>query len=266
MNRQFPRIMGVVNVTPDSFSDGGQFISHHNAVAHALRLVAEGADILDIGGESTRPGSESVSVREELGRVIPVIEGIRSVNPLIPISVDTTKSRVAADALATGATMVNDVSGGLADPEILDVVAQAKVPYVLMHMQGTPRTMQDNPRYDNVVQEVATYLRQRVEVARTRGVQHILVDPGIGFGKDVDHNLSLLRALESFAGIGNELLLGISRKRFLGAVTGITDPAARDVVTAMAHALLVSKPVDVIRVHDVGLHAQLRSLCAAMLI
>jgi dihydropteroate synthase len=265
MNRQFPRIMGVVNVTPDSFSDGGQFSSHHEAVAHGLRLVAEGADILDVGGESTRPGSESVSVQEELSRVIPVIEGIRSVNPLVPISIDTTRSSVASAALASGATMVNDVSGGLADPEILDVAAQAHAPYILMHIQGTPRTMQDDPHYEDVVRDVSAYLQQRVEVARSRGVQHILVDPGIGFGKNVDHNLALLSELESFAGIGNELLLGISRKRFLGAVTGITDPAHRDVATAMTHALLIGKPVNVIRVHNVALHAQLRSLHTAML-
>lgn len=264
MSPSFPRIMGVVNVTPDSFSDGGLFATTKLAVAHALQLIAEGADILDVGGESTRPGSEGVAAQEECDRVLPVIRGIRDVNPLIPISIDTTKSEVATAALQAGATIVNDVSGGIADEELLEVAARAHAPYVLMHMQGTPRTMQDNPTYEDVVEDVATFLQERTRVAKSRGVQHVIVDPGIGFGKQVDHNIALLKNLERFAGLADGLLLGISRKRFLGAITGITDPAERDVVTAISHAMLLHKPVDIIRVHNVALHAHLRSLAAAL--
>lgn len=264
MSIRLPRIMGVVNVTPDSFSDGGQFISADHAVAHGLQLISEGADILDVGGESTRPGSEGVSVQVECDRVLPVIRGIRNVNPLIPISIDTTKAEVAEAAIEAGATIVNDVSGGIADDGMIGVVAQAHVPYVLMHMQGAPRTMQDNPTYTDVVDEVAAFLRDRVHAAREGGVQHIIVDPGIGFGKSVDHNIALLKHLDAFAEIGSELLLGISRKRFLGAITGITDAAERDVVTALTHAMLLSAKVDIIRVHNVALHGHLRSLAASL--
>ena len=264
MNTRFPRIMGVVNVTPDSFSDGGQFITTDHAVAHGLQMISEGADILDVGGESTRPGSEGVSVHTECDRVLPVIRGIRNVNPLIPISIDTTKAEVAAAAIRAGATIVNDVSGGIADDAMIGVVAQAQVPYVIMHMQGTPRTMQTNPTYTDVVAEVAEFLNDRVCAAREGGVQHIIVDPGLGFGKSVDHNIALLRNLHAFAEIGNELLLGISRKRFLGAITGITEPAERDVVTALTHAMLLNAKVDIIRVHNVTLHAHVRSLSAVL--
>lgn len=256
--------MGVVNVTPDSFSDGGLFFTTEQAVGHALRLVAEGADILDVGGESTRPGSIAVDAQQELARVLPVVEGIRNVNPLIPISIDTTKAIVAEAAIACGATMVNDVSAGTSDSQMLDVVASAGVPYVMMHMLGQPRTMQDDPRYDNVVIDIVKYLSERTSAARARGIQQIFVDPGIGFGKTVEHNLSILRSLEQFADIADGLLLGISRKRFLGSVTGITEPEERDVVTTVAHALLIDKPVDIIRVHNVALCAQLRSLTLAI--
>lgn len=256
--------MGVVNVTPDSFSDGGQFATAQHAVGHALRLVSEGADILDIGGESTRPGSMGIDADEELARVIPVIAGIREVNPLIPISIDTTKSVVAEAALEAGATIVNDVSAGTADNQMLSVVAKAGVPYVIMHMLGQPRTMQDDPRYDDVVQDIANYLAKRTTAAREQGIDQIFVDPGIGFGKTVEQNLAILRSLERFAEIADGLLVGISRKRFLGSVTGITDPAERDVVTAIAHALLIDKPIDIVRVHNVALCAQVRSLTLAM--
>jgi len=264
MSQRFPRIMGVVNVTPDSFSDGGHYSSTESAVDHALSLVAEGADILDIGGESTRPGSERVPADVECDRVLPVIRGIRSVNPLIPISIDTTKSEVADAAVRSGATIINDVSGGVFDEAIIEVAAASHVPYVIMHMQGTPGTMQVNPRYDDVVTDVAAFLTQRVQVARSRGVHHIIVDPGIGFGKTVDHNLALLHNLRAFSGLAEDLLLGISRKRFLGAVAGITDPAERDVVTAMMHAMLLQEPVSIIRVHNVALHSQMRTLWTAL--
>jgi len=264
MTKTFPRIMGIVNVTPDSFSDGGQFASSQQAVEHALKLVASGADILDVGGESTRPGSDGVSAQEERNRVIPVITGIREVNPLIPISVDTTKSDVALAAIDAGATMVNDVSGGRADDNMLSIVAKSRVDYVLMHMKGTPQSMQDDPAYINVVDEVAQFLRMQVNRARDRGVENITVDPGIGFGKTADHNIELLRNLEAFTGIGDGLLVGVSRKRFLGSVTGVTDPAERDVATVLTHALLLHQSVGIIRVHNVSFHAQLRSLASAL--
>ncbi len=264
MSIAFPRIMGVVNVTPDSFSDGGLYETAQPAIAHACALIAQGADMLDVGGESTRPGAEAVSAEVECDRVLPVIRGIRDVNPLIPISIDTMKSEVADAAVRAGATIINDVSGGVADEAMFDVVARHDVPYILMHMQGTPRTMQESPAYDDVVADVAQFLRQRVEAARSKGIRRIIIDPGIGFGKTGDHNIALLQHLNQFVGIAEEMLLGISRKRFLGAITGITDAADRDVVTALAHALLINAPVDIIRVHNVALHAQLRSLTGAL--
>jgi dihydropteroate synthase len=264
MSSAFPRVMGVVNVTPDSFSDGGQHATAQQAIAHAFALIAQGADILDVGGESTRPGAEAVSAHVECDRVLPVIRGIRDVNPLIPISIDTMKSEVADAAVRAGATIINDVSAGVADEAMFDVVSGHDVSYILMHMQGTPRTMQEGPLYHDVVAEVALYLRERVAVARSRGVRHIIVDPGIGFGKTVDHNIALLRHVSQFVGIADEVLLGISRKRFLGAITGITEAAERDIVTALAHALLIAAPVDIIRVHNVVLHTQLRSLANAL--
>lgn len=264
MSNVFPRIMGVVNVTPDSFSDGGLYETSQQAIAHACALIAQGADVLDVGGESTRPGAEAVSAAVECDRVLPVIRGIREVNPLIPISIDTMKAEVADAAIGAGATMVNDVSGGAADDTMFDAVAKHDVPYILMHMQGTPRTMQESPLYRDVVAEVAEFLRQRVAAARSRGIGRIIIDPGIGFGKTVDHNIALLQHLNQFTGIADELLLGISRKRFLGAITGITDASERDTVTALAHALLINSPVDIIRVHNVALHTQLRSLTSAL--
>lgn len=256
--------MGVVNVTPDSFSDGGDYVDCASAVAHARELIAQGADIIDVGGESTRPGSTGVAVETELARVVPVIEGIRSMNPLVTISIDTSKSEVARQALIAGASMVNDVTGGRADDAIFDVVASAGAPFVVMHMRGQPRTMQDDPAYVDVVNEVASFLLDRVNVARKRGVSQVFVDPGIGFGKTVDHNIELLRNLERFDAIGDGILLGISRKRFLGAITGITDAKDRDAVTALAHSLLLHKPVSIIRVHNVSHIVQLRSLVQAL--
>lgn len=258
-----PNIMGVVNVTPDSFSDGNRFLHTAQAVDHAHRLIHDGADILDIGGESTRPGAEPVSADEEQRRVLPVIEGIRSHHATIPISIDTMKAEVAASALASGATMVNDVTAGTHDPAMFGVVAQAGVPLVLMHMQGMPRTMQQAPTYGNVVDEVVDYLQQRVQAARDAGIQQVFVDPGIGFGKTLEHNLELLRNLDRIATIA-PIVLGISRKRFLGSITGINEADQRDVATAIMHALLIHANVHTIRVHNVSMLAQLRALYQAL--
>jgi dihydropteroate synthase len=264
MKRDFPRIVGIVNVTPDSFSDGGRYFDPDRAIEHALSLIEDGADMLDIGGESTRPGSLSVEASEELRRVVPVIKGVRRVNPFIPISIDTTKAIVAEAALDAGASMVNDISAGRFDSAMLDLVASRGVPIILMHMQGTPRTMQLNPTYTNVVEEVFEFLRERIQIARQRGVSSLVVDVGIGFGKTLEHNLELLRHLDRFATLGVPIMLGISRKRFLGEVTGIEVPAERDVATALVHALLVNAPIEYIRVHNVRLIAQLKSLWYAL--
>jgi len=246
-----PRIMGIVNVTPDSFSDGGQFASAAHAVEHALRLVEQGAHILDVGGESTRPGAESVSAQDELERVIPVIEGIRQRNADIHISIDTTKALVARAAVVAGATMVNDVSAGRFDAEMLDTVAELGVPYVAMHMQGAPRTMQNDPHYNDVVAEVKDFLLERVASAHNAGIKEVYVDVGIGFGKSLYHNLTLLHHLGEFSSIGSGQLLGISRKRFIGTLTGIERPEDRDGATALLHAILLPAKVSIIRVHDV---------------
>ena len=209
-------IMGVLNVTPDSFSDGGDFLDPEDAVAHALRMQGEGAEIIDIGGESTRPGAEAVDSDEELRRVLPVIRAVRARSEIV-ISIDTSKAVVAEEAVRAGADIINDVTALLGDPRMPDVAARSEAGVVLMHMQGEPRTMQQNPRYDDVVAEVAEFLRQRVSAAIGYGmaVERIVIDPGIGFGKKPEHNLALLRSLDSLAELGRPILVGVSRKSFL---------------------------------------------------
>ena len=246
-----PLIIGVVNVTPDSFSDGGRFFGGAAAVAHGERLMTEGADLVDVGGESTRPGAEPVNEEEELRRVMPVISTLAEAGALV--SIDTAKPSVAKAALAAGAVVVNDVTGG-SDPEMARVVAAARAGVILMHMQGTPRTMQINPAYRDVVGEVAVFLSQRAELAEESGVDHdaIAVDPGIGFGKSLDHNLTLLRDLSAFTRLGYPVAVGTSRKAFLGSVTGVTEPTDRDLATAVSSALAVERGADLIRVHNVS--------------
>ena len=217
---QQPVVMGIVNVTPDSFSDGGRYLDADRAVAHGLALVAAGAGVLDVGGESTRPGAEPVTEAEELRRVLPVISRLAA-EAAVPVSIDTSKAAVAAAALDAGATVVNDVTAGRADPDILDVVARAGAGYVAMHMQGEPRTMQHEPRYDDVVAEVGAFLVERLAVARDAGIaaDALCADPGIGFGKRVDDNLDLLARLdELIARVDVPVLVGTSRKAFLGSV------------------------------------------------
>ena len=245
-------LMGIVNVTPDSFSDGGRFLGAADAVDHALRMAAEGADILDVGGESTRPGAGDVSVAEELGRVLPVIEGIRAELPNVPLSVDTRRAEVAREAIAAGAAIVNDVSAA-ADPEMLPLVREAGVGIVLMHMKGEPKTMQERPTYEDVVAEVRTFLAARLGAAVAAGVprDRLCVDPGIGFGKNLHHNLELLRHIGSFRDLRVPVLVGASRKRFIGELTGVDDPAQRVEGTAGAVAWCAGQGVDVVRVHDV---------------
>jgi dihydropteroate synthase len=259
-------VMGVVNVTPDSFSDGGRYLDPDAAIAHGLDLEAAGAAILDVGGESTRPGAVAVAADEEERRVVPVIRALVE-QTSVPVSVDTTKAVVAAAALAAGARIVNDVSGGVADPDILDVVAASGAGFVAMHMRGTPRTMQNDPRYDDVVAEVGAHLRTRVEAAVAAGVARsaILVDPGIGFGKTVDHNLGLLRALPSIAATaGVPLLVGTSRKSFLGKLLGGLPPEERDDATLATSVWAFEHGAAVVRVHDVASSVRAAALLAVM--
>jgi dihydropteroate synthase len=246
-------VMGIVNVTPDSFSDGGLYIDARAAIAHGLALESEGASILDVGGESTRPGAAPVSTEDELRRVVPVIEGLLAAGTRARISVDTSKARVASAALAAGATLVNDVTALRGDPAMVDVVASHDVECVLMHMLGEPRTMQQDPRYDEVVGEVKAFLEQRIAFAVDHGVaeQRILVDPGIGFGKTDAHNLELLARLDELAALGRPIVIGTSRKSFLGRLTGrpVDDRLAATVAT---NVLAYERGARVFRVHDAG--------------
>jgi len=247
-----PLLMGIVNVTPDSFFDGGQFCDPQRAVAHALRLVEEGADLLDIGAESTRPGALPVDVQEERRRLVPVVAAVAKAVS-VPISVDTSKSEVARAAIDAGAIMVNDVTALRGDSAMVDVVAQAGAGLVLMHMQGTPDTMQHAPRYDDVVGEVAQFLAERIRFAIDHGVakDRIVVDPGIGFGKTLGHNLDLLANLRVFTELGYPLLVGPSRKGFIGQLTD-QSVEARGWGTAGVVALAVEQGANILRVHDVG--------------
>jgi dihydropteroate synthase len=244
--------MGVVNVTPDSFSDGGRYLDAGAAVEHGLALVAAGADVLDVGGESTRPGAEPVGADEELRRVAPVVRRLAD-EAGVPVSIDTTKARVAAAALASGASIVNDVSAGRLDPDLLGVVADAGAGYVAMHMLGEPRTMQRDPSYDDVVAEVGASLVERLDEARAAGVRGVALaaDPGIGFGKTVAHNLALLAALpELGARTGVPLVVGTSRKSFLGRLVGDDSLEARDDATLATVVWSVDHGARVVRVHD----------------
>jgi dihydropteroate synthase len=247
-----PLLMGIVNVTPDSFFDGGQFYDPQRAVAHALRLVEEGADLLDIGAESTRPGALPVDEQEERRRLVPVVAAVAKAVS-VPISVDTSKAEVAKAAIDAGAIMVNDVTALRGDSAMVGVVAQAGVALVLMHMQGTPDIMQHAPRYDDVVGEVAQFLAERVRYALDHGVarDRIVVDPGIGFGKTLGHNLDLLANLRVFAELGYPLLVGPSRKGFIGQLTD-QSVEARGWGTAGVVALAVEQGANILRVHDVG--------------
>ena len=244
-------VMGVVNVTPDSFSDGGRYLDADAAVTHALGLVEDGADIVDIGGESTRPHADPVTSEEERERVLPVIEHLAAAHPGLAISIDTRKPEVAAAALAAGACIVNDVSGGRSEG-MFDVVREADAGMVLMHMLGEPKTMQEAPHYDDVVAEVKEYLRGRIEAAEWAGIrpQALAIDPGIGFGKNLEHNLALIRHLDALADLGRPILVGPSRKRFIGAILDLPE-GERVEGTAGAVAWLVGRGAHIVRVHDV---------------
>jgi dihydropteroate synthase len=244
-------VMGVVNVTPDSFSDGGRYRGADDAVRHAIAMAGDGADLLDVGGESTRPGSEPVSADEEQARVVPVVERLARELPDVPISVDTRKPDVARAALEAGASIVNDISAGR-EPGMFDAVRTSSAGMVLMHMLGEPKTMQDEPTYYDVVAEVRGFLGERAEAAVAAGIgrEHLCVDPGIGFGKNVDHNLALLRDIGAFHHLGAAVLVGPSRKRFIGTLTE-TEVDERVEGTAGAVSWCAANGADIVRVHDV---------------
>ncbi len=262
--RLWPRVMGILNVTPDSFSDGGRYATVAAAVAEAASMAAAGATIVDVGGESTRPGSQPVPDDEQVARVVPVVRGIRAAGLAVVVSVDTTRSAVAAAALAAGATVVNDVSAGRDDPALLPLVAATGADVILMHMRGTPATMQDDPRYDDVVAEVSAVLADRAAAAAVAGVDpsRVLVDPGIGFGKTTEHNLRLMRALP-FKSLGRPVVVGTSRKGFIGRVTG-EPPDDRLAGTAATVAWAATHGAAVVRVHDVGVMARLVTMTRAL--
>ena len=249
-----PLLMGILNVTPDSFSDGGRYRSTDLALQHAEQMVKEGVDWIDIGGESTRPGSESVEPDVQIERVVPVIKSIRdNLSATIPVSIDTTQSIVAQAAIEAGATVINDVSAGRDDAAMFTCAVTYQTPIILMHMQGQPKNMQENPSYSHVIEDVLAFLLQRVELAQQAGiaVNNIILDPGIGFGKRKQDNLLLMAHLESLVDLGYPVLLGASRKRFMGSVCQVTEPSELAVATAVPTALGVMAGVKLFRVHDV---------------
>jgi dihydropteroate synthase len=246
-----PAVMGILNITPDSFSDGGNFLSRHNAVTQALRMAQEGADIIDVGGESTRPGAQSVTVQEEMDRVLPVIEALHASVPL-PLSIDTSKPEVMRAAVSAGAGLINDVRA-LCEPGALEAAAGTGVPVCLMHMRGEPRTMQADPHYDDVAAEVADFLRERMQAASVAGIpaNRILIDPGFGFGKTLVHNLELLRGLRKLTSLGAPVLAGLSRKSMIGQALGLSVENRLHASVVLA-VLAVQNGASIVRVHDVG--------------
>jgi len=244
--------MGILNVTPDSFSDGGQFFDAERAIEHGLKMAADGAAIIDVGAESTRPGAESVPTDEQMRRAVPVIERLAR-KARVLISIDTYNCEVARAALDAGATMINDITA-LGDERMGRLAAEQQVPVVLMHMQGTPRTMQVEPKYDDVVGEVLDFLLARAKLSAKLGIpkERIFIDPGIGFGKTLEHNLEVLRNIDKFVATGYRVLVGTSRKSFIGKITGKEDPADRIFGTAATVALCVAAGVSIVRVHDVA--------------
>lgn len=260
------RLMAVLNVTPDSFSDGGTHFAVDDAVRAGLQMVADGADILDIGGESTRPGAAVVSADEECSRVVPVIRRLREASE-VPISIDTTKAGVASQAIAAGASIINDISGFEHDPAMIPLAAESACDCVVMHMRGTPQTMQQDLHYDDLIGEICGYFQSRVDTLRAAGVagSAIILDPGIGFAKSAEQNLLLIQRLAEFAALGFPILLGPSRKSFIGRILGIDDPAERIWGTAASIAIGIANGAQIIRVHDVREMRQVCDLSSAIL-
>ncbi|MBU0474432.1 MAG: dihydropteroate synthase [Bacteroidetes bacterium] len=250
--------MGILNVTPDSFSDGGKYFSINSATEHALEMLEDGADIIDIGGESSRPGAEEVSIDEEISRTIPVIESIFKHKPNTIISIDTTKSEVAEAALQCGVKIINDISG-LSDAKMLEKVKKYYASIVVMHMQGKPRTMQESPKYKNVFDEVFSFLKQKIELSKNFGVSSIIIDPGIGFGKSVNHNYELLRNLAKFQTLETPLLIGVSRKSLIGKSLNL-DVENRDIATIILETDAITKGAKIVRTHNVKNAIQLKRI------
>ncbi len=262
-----PVVVGILNVTPDSFSDGGDFFDPEAAAEHAATMLDEGADMLDVGGESTRPGSDTVSQEEEIRRVVPVLKRILSVRPEAVISVDTYRSGTAKAALEAGASLVNDVTALRGDPGMVSLIEEAACPVILMHMQGEPKTMQKEPNYQDVVREVRDFLAERAEYAVAAGVrlENIIVDPGIGFGKNLEHNLALLRNLDALVDLGFPVLIGTSRKSFVERVTGVQEARDRVFGTVATTVLAFEQGATFFRVHDVRANRQALAVAEAVL-
>ncbi|HSK83212.1 MAG TPA: dihydropteroate synthase [Rubrobacter sp.] len=262
-----PAVVGILNITPDSFSDGGEFLDPGAAAEHAATMLDEGADILDVGGESTRPGSDPVSQEEEIQRVIPVLERILSVRPEAVISVDTYRSGTATAALEAGASLVNDVTALRGDPRIASVIQEAACPVILMHMQGEPKTMQKEPHYEDVVREVRDFLAERAEYAVAAGIrpENVILDPGIGFGKNLDHNLDLLRNLDAIVDLGFPVLIGASRKSFMEKITGVQEARDRVSGTVATTVLAYERGATFFRVHDVRANREALAVAEAVL-
>ena len=267
LNNDRPVIMGVLNLTPDSFSDGGSHTDRGRAVSHALQMVEEGADIIDVGGESTRPGSKRVSAAEQIRRVIDIIKALRRTLPSsIPISIDTTLEQVAREAIDAGASILNDVTAGRDDTDMFKLAVEKDLPIVLMHMQGTPGTMQNNPQYDNALTEVKSFLLARAEIALKMGVKksNIIIDPGIGFGKNKEHNLQLIAELKELVQTGFPVLLGTSRKRFMGSICAETEAKNLVGATCATTTIGVQAGVKIFRVHDIKPNRQAADIALAV--
>lgn len=252
-------VMGILNVTPDSFSDGGKYLDKTRAINFGNKMLSNGADIIDIGGESSRPGAKTIDAATEIERVIPVLEGILDKNPGAILSVDTTKNEVAELALNAGAKIINDISGGTFEPDILETVAKYKAAYVIMHMKGKPADMQDNPGYENVIEEIYDFLYKQIRKAKSAGIQNIFVDPGIGFGKRVEDNFNIIKRLDDFKSLSYPILLGVSRKSFLGKFLDLKIDA-RDIPTSITEAFAVHRGARIIRTHNVRNGVMLKNL------
>ncbi len=259
VNSKSPKIMGILNVTPDSFSDGGKYLNIENAFAHAKKLLNDGADILDIGGESTRPGAIPISVDEELYRVIPVIEKIYLEHPETRISIDTTKSEVADEAIKAGACLINDISGGTFDAQILTIASKHEVPFVIMHIKGNPSNMQDSPFYNDIIDEISIYFEKQIKVAEENNVDKIILDPGIGFGKRIEDNYSILNNIDSFNKFGFPILIGVSKKSFLGKTLNI-EVNERTNSTIIAETIAAKNGANIIRTHNVKNAVELKKM------
>jgi len=264
VDSSIPIIMGIVNVTPDSFSDGGKYNSTTSAINHAVKLIIDGADIIDIGGQSTKPGSKSVNINEELERVIPVINGILKEFPKTIISVDTSKSNVAEHAVKAGARLINDISGGTFDPLILNVASKYDLPFVIMHIKGIPQNMQDDPIYEDVIAELSKYFEERIKIARKNNVNKLILDPGVGFGKRVEDNFTILNNLNQFSVWNFPILVGVSKKSFIGKSLNL-DIDHRENATSVAETIAIMNGAKLIRTHNVKNAVEIKKMYSSLI-